>query len=288
MRYFYDWFLRGSRSMNNGVHFISGLPRSGSTLLSALLRQNPKLHASMTSGLGGLVLGALRQMSGAREGSVFVDQGRREAVLRGIFEGYYHDVHPSKIVLDTNRVWCAKLSTLKILYPGSKVVCCVRDMPWIYDSIERLIQRNALIPSRMFDFEVAKTVYDRFETLHRPNGMVGYAYTALRQAFYGADSDRLLLVTFETLTKSPLVALNAIYSFLDLPRFEHDFERIGFDDPQVAEFDKFLGTPGLHQVGQHVKVEPRPTILPPDLFNRVASDNFWNDRSLNPRGVSVI
>ena len=100
----------------------------------------------------------------------------------------------------------------------------------------------------MFDFEVAKTVYDRFETLHRPNGMVGYAYTALRQAFYGADSDRLLLVTFETLTKSPLVALNAIYSFLDLPRFEHDFERIGFDDPQVAEFDKFLGTPGLHQV----------------------------------------
>ncbi|MBU0835751.1 MAG: sulfotransferase, partial [Gammaproteobacteria bacterium] len=26
-------------------HFISGLPRSGSTLLAALLRQNPRFHA---------------------------------------------------------------------------------------------------------------------------------------------------------------------------------------------------------------------------------------------------
>jgi sulfotransferase len=31
--------------MDNGLHFISGLPRSGSTLLAALLRQNPFLHA---------------------------------------------------------------------------------------------------------------------------------------------------------------------------------------------------------------------------------------------------
>jgi hypothetical protein len=27
--------------VQNGIHFISGLPRSGSTLLSALLRQQP-------------------------------------------------------------------------------------------------------------------------------------------------------------------------------------------------------------------------------------------------------
>jgi len=30
-------------------HFISGLPRSGSTLLSAILRQNPRFYAGMTS-----------------------------------------------------------------------------------------------------------------------------------------------------------------------------------------------------------------------------------------------
>ncbi len=30
-------------------HFISGLPRAGTTLLAALLRQNPRFHAGMTS-----------------------------------------------------------------------------------------------------------------------------------------------------------------------------------------------------------------------------------------------
>ena len=36
------------------IHFISGLPRSGSTLLAGLLRQNPRFAAAMTGPVGGL------------------------------------------------------------------------------------------------------------------------------------------------------------------------------------------------------------------------------------------
>ena len=64
--------------MKNGIHFISGLPRSGSTLLSAILRQNPKVHAHITSPVGSLLLGALHEMSAAHEGSVFMDEARRK------------------------------------------------------------------------------------------------------------------------------------------------------------------------------------------------------------------
>lgn len=34
------------------LHFISGLPRSGSTLLAGLLRQNPNFAAAMTGPVG--------------------------------------------------------------------------------------------------------------------------------------------------------------------------------------------------------------------------------------------
>ncbi|WP_373533726.1 sulfotransferase [Microcoleus sp.] len=44
-------------------HFISGLPRSGSTLLAALLRQNPRFHSAMTSPIGGQVDRMLSAMS---------------------------------------------------------------------------------------------------------------------------------------------------------------------------------------------------------------------------------
>jgi sulfotransferase len=49
--------------LQNGIHFISGLPRSGSTLLSALLLQNPALHAGITSPVGALVAAMLREVS---------------------------------------------------------------------------------------------------------------------------------------------------------------------------------------------------------------------------------
>ena len=41
--------------MARTIHFISGLPRSGSTLLAAILRQNPSLHAHISSPVGALI-----------------------------------------------------------------------------------------------------------------------------------------------------------------------------------------------------------------------------------------
>jgi len=271
--------------MDHGIHFISGLPRSGSTLLSAILRQNPRLHANITSPVGPLVLGALHEMSAASESSVFVDDATRQAVLRGIFDGFYHAIHPAKTVIDTNRLWCSKAPALKSLYPQAKIICCVRDMPWVYDSVERLIQRNALTPSRIFGFDASGTVYDRFEILNRSNGMVGFAWNGLRQAFYGGDPQRLMLLTFETLTSAPARAIEAVYGFLGLEPCAHDFENIAFD---VSAFDGYLGTPGLHSVGRRVDVSSRRTILPPELYNRVVGDTFWRDPAQNPGGVLVV
>jgi sulfotransferase len=39
-------------------------------------------------------------------------------------------------VFDTNRSWCARLPLLTSLFPEAKVICCVRDIPWIFDSID--------------------------------------------------------------------------------------------------------------------------------------------------------
>ena len=43
-------------------HFISGLPRSGSTLLAGILRQNPRFHAHIESPVGRMVTELHRSM----------------------------------------------------------------------------------------------------------------------------------------------------------------------------------------------------------------------------------
>ncbi len=66
-------------------HFISGLPRSGSTLLAALLRQNPRFHAGMTSPVGTLFNGMLAQFSAGSEFGATIDRSQRQRLLRGLF-----------------------------------------------------------------------------------------------------------------------------------------------------------------------------------------------------------
>ena len=271
--------------MENGVHFISGLPRSGSTLLTALLLQNPALHAGITSPVGSLVGTMLREVSQGNETSVLMDDGQRRALLRGVFDNYYHALHPTHTVFDTNRAWTLRLDLLATLFPDAKVICCVRHIPWIIDSVEGLIRRNLWELSRIFDFDPAGSVYSRAEGLMSRGGMIGFALNALKQAMHSAQSARLLLLPYEVLAREPEHAMRAVYAFAGLPYFQHDFENIRFD---ASEFDARLGTPGLHVVRAATRPAERPTILPPDLWTRFERESVWRDPAFNTRNVGIV
>lgn len=265
-------------------HFISGLPRSGSTLLSALLRQNPRFHASMSSPVAGLVGALLQEMSARNEYAVFIDDAQRERLLRGVFELYYGP-DQAEVVFDTNRIWCARLSLLRTLLPQARVIACVRDMPWVIDSVERLIQRNALSPSAIFNYQVSGTVYSRTDAIANGDGLVGHAYNALKEAFFGSHTSQLMLLQYETLVSDPQRALAAVYDFIGEPAYAHDFDNVEFE---ADEFDHRAGTPGLHTVRRKVSHQPRDTVLPPDVFQRFTQDAFWRNPEINKHGVRVI
>jgi sulfotransferase len=266
------------------IHFISGLPRSGSTLLAALLRQNPRFHAGMSGPLAGMFGALLGEMSERNEFAVFLDDAKRRRILRSLFDEFYAD-GAAEVVFDTSRAWCARMPAIADLFPEAKVIACVRELPWIIDSIERLVQKNIYSPSSMFNYTPGGTVYTRANGVSGADGMVGHAYDALKQASYGAQADRLLLVQYETLTSEPARALQAIYDFIGEPVFPHDFEHVDYD---VDEFDRRAGTPGLHTVRGKVKAEPRKTLLPPDLFQRFAGDAFWIDPHRVPAGLRIV
>lgn len=271
--------------MDKGVHFISGLPRSGSTLLAAILRQNPALWAGMSGPVASLVLAMQRQMSAENEASVFIGDDQRRAVLRGVFDSYYAELHPRRTVIDTSRAWCAKTPLLAELFPQARIIACVRHMPWIVDSFERLTRRNALEPSGIFRFDPGGTVYSRFNALTASEGAVGGAFDSLREGFWGEQAGGLMLLTYQTLTHDPGQALAAVYDFLGLEPFAHDFENVEY---AADEFDRKLGVPGLHRVSRQVRPNERATVLPPDLFARLEGDSFWLDPARNTRGVRVV
>jgi sulfotransferase len=270
--------------MQNGIHFISGLPRAGSTLLAALLRQNPKLCSGITSPVGGLVATMLPALSQGNESAIFIDDAQRAALIRALFDGFYHAIHPTRTVFDVNRGWTMRLELLASLFPQSKMICCVRQIPWIIDSVERLIRKNKFELSKIFGFDAGATVYSRAESMMSAGGLIGYPLASLKQAMHSSESHRLLLLPYDTLVSDPKFALSAVYEFAGLPGFEHGFENVAFDE---KEFDARLGTPGLHEVRPRVEREERETILPPDVWGRYENTHIWRDPAFNTRSVRI-
>jgi sulfotransferase len=275
----------GDNRMECQFHFISGLPRSGSTLLSAILSQNPRFHAGMSGPMGGAFITMLGELSGRNEYSVFITDEQRKRMLKGLFETYYGPEYSAEVVFDTNRTWCTKMHHLKELFPKGKVIACVRHMSWIIDSIEQLVRKNAFQPSSIFNYLPGGTVYSRAEGLANGEGMVGFAYNALKEAFYGDQTDNLMLLRYETLTSDPARAIAAVYDFIGEKPHSHDFENISY---QADEFDLRAGTPGLHAVRKKVAAHKRTSVLPPDVFRRFENDVFWLDPALNPNRVLVV
>jgi len=262
--------------MTRQYHFIAGLPRSGSTLTAGILRQNPRFHAGMSSPVAGLFEGVISQVSAGTELSTMVNQAQRSRILKGLFDSYYADFE-QPVVFDTNRAWTANLPDLLRLFPDSKLICTVRNVAWVMDSLERQFRNNSFENTRLFNTGAERsTVYSRVESLAGSNRLVGFPWHALREACYSEFADRLVLVEYELMTQRPAEVFKLIYEFLGEEPFEHDFDGVEYDAP---EFDSNLGLDGLHRV--HKKVEPRPrdTILPPDLFDRYSNLSFWRDLS---------
>ncbi len=252
------------------LHFISGLPRSGSTLLTALLRQNPRFHARINSPVSRLFRLMLVGMN--EEAGFFLGDEQRHRMLHALFESYYAQIDRA-VAFNSSRGWTAQLPALLRIFPEAKVVCTVRNVAWVMDSIERLIRANPLIVSKLFTNEDERAnVYSRTETLAARQRLVGGAWSNLKEAFYGEQANHLLLVDYEFLARAPAKTLGLIYDFLGEEHFAHDFDNIEYDEP---EFDAALATPGLHRVERRVQFTPRRTILPPDLFERFGKLSFW-------------
>lgn len=250
-------------------HFISGLPRSGSTLLAAVLNQNPAFRAAMSSPVFNA---ALTAMGTSNEYAIFLDQDHQAAMLRGLMDGYYA-AQSAPVIFDTNRMWTARLPALRLLYPQARIIACVRNPAWILDSVETLLRKNPLVATRMFGTPMEQiSVFARAQGLIDKQRLIGSAYQALKEAYYGADAGAMLLLDYDTFVRHPHDAMPLIYQFLDEPAFTHDFHQVTY---QAEAFDSQLLAKGLHDVTGRVEPRPRATVLPPDLFKRFAAMQFW-------------
>jgi sulfotransferase len=250
-------------------HFITGLPRSGSTLLSSILKQNPRFHASITDPLANLVKGVIEHCQDSPGMKSEVPVHRRKNLVKSLFEGYYADVN-SPVIFNTNRAWTYLTHVIKDLYPRSRFIVCVRDINWVLDSFECAHRRNPFSTNTVTG-GLSQSVYQRMDALMKEDGVVGFPYVGIKQALTGADQHLLFVLEYEQLCKQPEQQMRALYNFIGEPWFPHDFQNV------AASWDEYDAEVGirLHDVRKKVEWRERKFILPPDILNKYARMEVW-------------
>jgi sulfotransferase len=250
---------------------ISGLPRSGTTLLSTILKQNPKFEASISGPLARFVRAVIQESSSQGGYRYECPPEKRKKIISGLFDNYYDD--PTKEVsFNTNRGWGLLLPTIKDLYPSAKILMCVRDINWVLDSFETLVRKNPYSFTSMFSSEENISVYSRCETLLRPDRTLGFAYTSLKQALTSEHKNSVMVIEYDTLCKFPDLIMKSIYNFIEEPFFKHDFNNV---EASYDEFDEDINLPGLHKTRKKLELIQRETIIPPDILQRVQGMEIW-------------
>jgi sulfotransferase len=218
---------------------LSGLPRTGSTLLSAILSQNPEIHAEGNSAVCQLMWDMQQSCEGGAREQLAAN--RREAdqdvLVASIPAIYYRHVTAMHIV-DKCRSWTLpdNMAMLRrYVTDDPKVIVLTRPIEEIVQSFVRLRGANG---------------WDNPEV-----GLLDPMSEPIMRSLFGVDharatnSGEFLFIEYADLIGDTVAVLDSIYAFCGFESFTHDLDNIVDKHP---EDDAVYGLAGMHDV--------RPTI----------------------------
>jgi sulfotransferase len=215
---------------------LSGLPRSGSTLLSSILDQNPDIHAEGNSAVCQLMWDM--QVSCETNSSEQLLANNRNKTQNDIISSipkiYYKDVKSSYIV-DKCRSWTlpANVEIIKrYIRNDPKVIVLTRPVDQIVKSFVQLRKRNGWSGDLESDLLIEGS-----EPIMRSLDGVNWAKENNNGEFLFIEYDDLVDYTEEVLI--------SIYNFCGFEPFQHDLNNIINNHP---ENDKVYNLIGMHDI----------------------------------------
>lgn len=220
------------------IVYMSGLPRSGSTLLSAILSQNPAIHAEGNSAVCQLMWDMY--ISTTQNCGEQLKANDRERTVHDMISSiphiYYKDIS-ANIVVDKCRSW-SMLPNIQILqaFVGTdiKMIILERPMLEIAKSFAKLYKANEIYED------------EKMNALLTPNTEpIMRSFNGLKYAKHNNEKGQFLFISYEELVKNTVETLHKIYNFCGWEWFEHNLTNIVNKFP---ENDEVYNLKGMHDV----------------------------------------
>ena len=271
--------------MDKTYHFLAGLPRSGNTLLSALLNQNPEIYSTPLSPLPTFMW----EMDNTAKGMEQVQRNaeneiKTEIFLSSFLDNFYKEIE-KPVIIEREKAWGtpANLNIVKkYITPTPKIIYTVRD---ILDILASFVTINPDYINR----EIQDTGYYignyrslkdlTCEHLMSLNGPIDKSLLALAPAFWPENKGMYHIVEYNDLVQKPDETMTKLYEFLEMPYYKHNFTKIKKIE---IDRDEEMGLPkNLHEVKQSLSESPTTTdVLSDYIKHKYSNMEFWRKESL--------
>jgi sulfotransferase len=212
------------------------------------------------------------------------NQLRTELFLSSFMDNYYKDVK-KPIVIEREKVWGTpdNLALIKnFITPTPKIIFTVRDVLEILASFIRMdaeyLKRDAN-NANLFVSNYRSEQDVLCEFLMSTNGIIDKPLLSLASAFYPENKGIFHIVEYNDLVLKPEETMAKIYDFLEIPNYEHNFNKI---EKAEQENDEALGLPkDLHEVRKSLSQSSTSLdVLSDYIRHKYSNMEFWRENSL--------
>jgi sulfotransferase len=239
------------------LYFLSGLPRSGSTLLGSILSQHSKLQATPTSPLADLLCWIDDGFSKIDIQYTYDKDNIEYNTYSSILENFYNHIE-KPFVLDKHRGWCKNVSSIeKFINQKPKIIATNRRISEVLASYIILIEKNQtdnFIDAHLRREAKSITTNNRIECLWK-----NYVSESYESLVYGLQhyKENIHLVDYNDLMQNPQGTVEKIYEFLEIESHQHDFSNIL--NSCAEDKDDAWGLENLHKIRSKLqRTSPSP------------------------------
>ena len=228
---------------NKQLFFLVAQPRSGNTLFTSIMNQNPQIACTPNS----ITLEIMKDLYLLKKTDVFQnfpDHKSLDNVLDSVYDTYYKD-WPQRIIIDRGPVMTKGNFALmqKHFKRPFKCIVLLRNLMDVLASYMQWYTKN---PDSFVNRYGLKNDEEKLMMIMNKKGAVAKDLEAIKNAFNYPDICHF--VKFDDLMKNPTEELQKIYKFLEEPYYPHYFENLKDININGIEYDDTVVGKNMHKL----------------------------------------
>jgi len=203
------------------IIFLTGLPKSGITLLNAALACHPEIAVSQNSELFNIISAIRTEVSKEMPFSLGMAKNtmlhykKIENSTRAFIQAWSEN--SKKITVDENYAWLRNIELISSIFPNFKIIVCISDLRQVYAALEKKHRETLLIK---YNEEISSDVISkRFDDFFSKDGLIGKQISGiLNLKNFPNISDHLFVFRYEDLISNFDLSMDLLFNWMGVEK----------------------------------------------------------------------